>query len=61
MQLTALILFVAAVAIFIYRAYRIFCVRKILYLVPKKELNREYAIAIALFITIAICAGIVWG
>jgi len=60
-QLTGLILFVSSVLAFIYRVYRVLSIRKLLYLVPKKELNREYAIAIVLFMVIAISAGMVWG
>ena len=61
MQLTGLILFVASALAFIYKIYRVWSIRKVLYLVPKKELNREYAIVVVLFITIAISAGMVWG
>jgi len=61
MHLTGLILFVGFFGLFIYWAYRLFSIRKVLHLVSKKELREEYLKGILLFVVIAISAGMAWG
>jgi len=61
MQLTGLILFIGALISFLYWGYGLFSIRKFIYKIPKEELLFEYSKGIALFIAIAISAGMVWG
>lgn len=61
MQLTGLILFVGALLLFLLWGYKLFKARKYLHNIPEEELLFEYSKGIALFIAIAISAGMVWG
>ena len=61
MQLAGLILFIGFFTLFLIWGYRLLSIRKILYLVPKEELISQYSIGIALFIVVAISAGMAWG
>ena len=61
MQLTGLILFVGFLTLFLIWGYRLISVRTALHIIPKEERLFEYSIGIALFIAVAISAGMAWG